>query len=122
MRGVRGGVRGVGVRVGGRGEVGVRVGWRAIQITALPAGQRALLEYLHLHRNRACTRQELYFQAYQPLSLLDASTEGREAPIDYDHILDSAISRLRQAIEPDPKARTYLKTVRGKGYRLDHAS
>lgn len=100
----------------------VRVGWRNIPIQELPAGQRALLEYLHLHRNRSCTRQELYYQAYQPLSQLDDAAEVREAPIDYDHILDSAISRLRKTIEPDPNARTYLKTVRGKGYRLEHAS
>ena len=35
--------------------------------------------------------------------------------------LDVHMSWLRQAIEPDPRKPTYLKTVRGIGYRLDLA-
>jgi DNA-binding response OmpR family regulator len=35
--------------------------------------------------------------------------------------LDVHMSWLRQAIEPVPRAPTYLKTVRGMGYRLDLA-
>jgi DNA-binding response OmpR family regulator len=39
----------------------------------------------------------------------------------YETWLYNCISRLRERIEPNPERPKYLKTVRGKGYRLEPA-
>lgn len=43
-----------------------------------------------------------------------ALNDGIEDPL--DRTIDVHISRIRAAIEPDPKKPTYIKTVRGAGY------
>jgi hypothetical protein len=97
------------------------VGWR--RITDLPEVPRLLLSYLYKHRKRVCTRSELYHQAYL-LTRYPNSTEEerREYSADnYDSVLDTAISRLRKRIEPDPRSPIYVITKRGKGYKLENA-
>ncbi len=97
------------------------VGWR--RITDLPEVPRALLGYLYQHRGRVCRRSELYHDAYLPARYPDLDIEEhREYPADgYDSVLDTAISRLRDRIEPDPRSPVYVTTERGKGYKLEHA-
>lgn len=98
----------------------VTVGWRCID--DLPETSLALLRYLHEHRDRACTRDELYHKAYRPTRYPTASSESEhESPTAYNSTLDTAISRLRQKIEPDPNAPIYIVTRRGRGYKLEHA-
>jgi hypothetical protein len=97
----------------------VTVGWRCID--DLPEVPLALLRYLYDHRNRVCTRDELYHQAYLSARYPDAPPEERrEYPEEYDGVLDTVISRLRQKIEPDPRPPIYVVTKRDRGYKLDH--
>jgi hypothetical protein len=97
----------------------VTVGWR--RITDLPEVPLSLLCYLSQHRERVCTRRELYHCAYLPARYPDIDLdEHREYPADdYDSVLDTAISRLRGRIEPDPGSPVYVITERGRGYRLE---
>ncbi len=99
----------------------VTVGWR--RITDLPEVPLSLLHYLYKHRERVCTRSELYRYAYLPTRYPDVSKEDRCEFYDdqYDNVLDTAISRLRQRIEPDVQSPVYVVTKRGKGYKLEHA-
>lgn len=48
-------------------------------------------------------------------------SEGLNDPSELIHArsrLDSAMSRLRQKLEPDPDNPRYITTVRGQGYKL----
>jgi len=66
-----------------------------------------LLDYLARHPARVFTRDQL----------LDAVwTEGSFVT---PRSVDVYVRRLREKIEPDPDNPTYLKTVRGIGYRVD---
>ncbi len=66
-----------------------------------------LLDYLARHPSRVFTRDQL----------LDAVwTEGSFVT---PRSVDVYVRRLREKIEPDPDNPTYLKTVRGIGYRVD---
>ncbi len=94
----------------------VTVGWRKVDdLTDVPL---ALFEYLYAKKGKRCSREELYYEAYLPA--VEPSTNPVEKEYDdkSDHLLESAILRLRQAIEPDPGAPVYVVTHRGFGYSL----
>lgn len=84
--------------------------------------QFALLEYMYNRSGEICTRSELHFLA--DLKLAHEPVPGQstyEAPNDYGGQLETAIWRLREALEPDPKHPFFIVTVKGKGYRLENA-
>ena len=82
----------------------VQVGGRAVATTTR---EFRLLDYLARHATRVFTRDQL----------LDAVwTEGSFVT---PRSVDVYVRRLREKIEPDPDNPTYLKTVRGIGYRFD---
>jgi DNA-binding winged helix-turn-helix (wHTH) protein len=66
-----------------------------------------LIEYLARHRGQVFTRD----------LLLDAV--WGETQFVTPRSVDACIRRIREKIEPDRNTPTYLKTVRGVGYRLD---
>jgi DNA-binding response OmpR family regulator len=66
-----------------------------------------LVDYLARNRGRICTRD----------MLLDAVWGRMEFVM--PRSVDACIQRLRRKIEPDRERPTYLKTVRGIGYRFD---
>jgi DNA-binding response OmpR family regulator len=77
-----------------------------------------LLELLYLHRGQVCTKETIVHDVY-------AAKYAPEAEDSFDGVSDEAISRLirrvRLRIEPEPrKEPIYLKTVKGRGYLLDH--
>jgi two-component system phosphate regulon response regulator PhoB len=65
------------------------------------------MEYLVRHRGRVFTRDEL----------LDAV--WGESRFVTPRSVDACVRRIRKKIEPDHANPTYLKAVRGVGYRLD---
>jgi len=67
----------------------------------------ALLKALIEHRGDVVERKELFSQVWETNYTDDTRT------------LDVHVSWLRQAIEADPDAPQYLKTIRGVGYQLD---
>lgn len=81
------------------------------RIEDLPPLLYNLIDYLERHRERACTRAELIQHLYPNETQDDGagSADGR---------LDTIVTRLRRAIEPDPGEPRYILTVRGHGYRL----
>jgi DNA-binding response OmpR family regulator len=82
----------------------VRIAGRPIATTTR---EFRLLDYLARHATRVFTRDQL----------LDAVwTEGSFVT---PRSVDVYVRRLREKIEPDPDNPTYLKTVRGIGYRFD---
>ena len=82
----------------------VRVDGKSVSTTTR---EFRLLEYLARHSSRVFTRDQL----------LDAVwTEGSFVT---PRSVDVYVRRLREKIEPDPDNPTYLKTVRGIGYRFD---
>jgi DNA-binding response OmpR family regulator len=98
----------------------VTVGWH--RITDVPPVPLAILRYLWQHRGRYCTRQELYYHAWFPTRYPEASPDKAEDfEANYGHLIETAISRLREKIEPDASSPTYVVTVWGKGYQLKHA-
>ena len=90
------------------------------QVQGLPETEWAILEYLYQHRERICTRDELYHKAHLSTSGSN-QTIGRFLPKEYEGALNNALLRLRQAIEPDPKDPLFIVTHRGKGVKLEHA-
>jgi hypothetical protein len=83
------------------GEVFVD-GRRADSLTAL---EYNLLECLHTRAGRLCTKEEIVKEVWG------------EALAD-DSRVEKLVSRLRRKIEPVPGRPQYIRTVRGRGYRL----
>lgn len=97
----------------------VIVGYRTVELSE---SDMALLKYLHQNRGRICTRDELFHQAYRALYRLNAkSPSTKEKPKDYRDTLDTAISRLRKDIEPDPDDPLFIITKKGIGLELKNA-
>ncbi len=96
----------------------VMVGHRQVQ--DLPETEWAILQYLYQHRERICTRDELYHKAHLP-ALGSNQTMEHFLPKEYEGALNNALLRLRQAIEPDPKDPLFIVTHRGRGVKLEHA-
>jgi DNA-binding winged helix-turn-helix (wHTH) protein len=91
------------------------------EVENIGAGELAVLEYLYQHRDRVCTRDELFHKAYLPSTNPAAEKVSvRELPSEYAGTLDNALWRLRGAIEPDPKDPIYVVTRRGQGVRLEN--
>jgi DNA-binding response OmpR family regulator len=66
-----------------------------------------LLDYLALHRGRVFTRDVLLDAVWGEMQFVTPRT------------VDTCVRRVRDKIEPDRARPTYLKTVRGVGYRFD---
>ena len=66
-----------------------------------------LLSYLALHRGRVFTRDLLLDAVWGDTEFVTPRT------------VDTCVRRVRHKIEPDRSRPTYLKTVRGVGYRFD---
>ena len=100
-------------------EKRVTVGWR--EIPDLSERLFSLLLYLYHNQGRVCSREELYYRAYQKLPSIPrgrGDPDWVEKEI-WNHALDSALSRLRQAVEPDPRDPQLIITVRRRGVKLE---
>lgn len=76
-----------------------------------------LLAYIYQHSGQLCSRQAIV------RTVFGVEYEETDDLIEIERSrLNSAISRLRQKLEPDPDNPQYLLTVRGQGYKLvsDH--
>lgn len=69
-----------------------------------------LIEYLARHRGQVFTRDLLLDAVWGDMEFVTPRS------------VDACIRRVRGKIEPDRTAPTYLKTIRGVGYRLDAAA
>jgi len=66
-----------------------------------------LVDYLARHRGRVFTRDNLLDEVWGDMQFVTPRS------------VDACIRRIRDKIEPNRATPTYLKTVRGVGYRLD---
>jgi DNA-binding response OmpR family regulator len=88
-------------------DVQKRVVHRLGKQTRLTPRLLRLLQILMDHKGEVIERKVLFSQVWETDYTDDTRT------------LDVHISWLRRAIEEDPENPTYLKTIRGVGYRLD---
>jgi len=87
------------------------------------------LRYLYENRNRPCKKSELYEHVYKEFYKTEIATkkkdDKRNTRIDWEGALDTALYRLRQAVEWDSRdgaAPLYIISERGKGQiRLENA-
>jgi DNA-binding response OmpR family regulator len=84
-----------------------QVAWVEGRRIELTAQEYQILAFLAEQAGTLRTRQQIADHVLE--SNYDETEESR---------LNSAVSRLRLKIEPDPKHPKYLQTVRGRGYRL----
>ena len=83
-----------------------------------------LLVYLHAQPSHQCTREELYYRVHVGLDHVPKSHEdGEWQPRKYwERVIDTALYRLRQAVEPQPDEPVYILSDRGKSIvRLENA-
>jgi DNA-binding response OmpR family regulator len=66
-----------------------------------------LIEYLAHHRGQVFTRDLLLDAVWGDMQFVTPRS------------VDACVRRIREKIEPDRNSPTYLKTIRGVGYRLD---
>src|SRR5262249_22791877 len=66
-----------------------------------------LIDYLACHQGRVFTRDLLLDAVWGDMQFVTPRS------------VDACIRRIREKIEPDRAKPTYLKTIRGVGYRLD---
>jgi DNA-binding response OmpR family regulator len=69
-----------------------------------------LMDYLARNQGRVFTRDQLLDAVWGELQFVTPRS------------VDACVRRIREKIEPDSTRPTYLKTIRGVGYRLDSAS
>lgn len=82
----------------------VRIGGTVVATTVR---EFCLLDYLARHASRVFTREQLLEAAWPKHSFVTHRS------------VDVYVRRLREKIEPDPMNPSYLKTVRGIGYRFE---
>jgi len=96
----------------------VLVGWR--QVEGLQPAQLALLKYLYQQRGRLCPRETVLRYYLQTTGELHRLEPG-QARYSAEGLLDQAMYRLRQAIEPDPANPIFVITEKQRGFRLQNA-
>ena len=69
-----------------------------------------LLRFLYGRANQICTRREIIEQVFG--YAFNDKDESQEA------LVNTAISRLRSEIEPDPQRPRFIRNERGRGYKL----
>jgi hypothetical protein len=77
----------------------------------------SLLKYLYLKKGQICAKAEIAVAVY-------GSSRGEtssELVRTYGGAISQLVRRLRRHIEPDPSEPVYVQTIKGRGYRLDHA-
>lgn len=93
------------------GPIKLNIAQRKVQVqgreSRLTPKQAKLLEMFMQNPGKLLTRKQLIREVW----LTDYTGDTRT--------LDVHMSWLRQAIEPDPRHPTFLRTIRGMGYRLD---
>lgn len=77
------------------------------QVVPTTTREFRLLDYLARHSSRVFTRDQLLDAVWAEGSFVTPRS------------VDVYVRRLREKIEPDPESPTYLKTLRGIGYRFD---
>lgn len=95
----------------------VFIGWGEASVAGI--GYK-LLRYLYENRQRPCTKSELYYRAHKGLNHEPRSKEdsGWEDVAVWEGPLDTALYRLRQTVEWDPRegaSPLYIISERGKG-------
>jgi DNA-binding response OmpR family regulator len=68
------------------------------------------MDYLARNQGRVFTRDQLLDAVWGEMQFVTPRS------------VDACIRRIREKIEPDSTRPTYLKTIRGVGYRLDSAA
>lgn len=105
----------------------VLIGWGETSVAGI--GYR-LLRYLYENRHRPCTKSELYQRVYKEFYQADVTVkkkdEQRSTRSDWEGIVDTALWRLRQAVEWDTREGAvplYIVSERGKGQiRLENTA
>jgi hypothetical protein len=98
----------------------VAVGHRIVDLREHKV-ELVLLKYLYQNRGRVCTRDELYHKAYYPALYPLGQIESKGLLNEYRDVIDTAIWRLRQEIEPDPKKPLFVITKKNEGLELKNA-
>jgi len=80
----------------------------SMEVHGLSQSLYRMLEYLYERSGEVCSRKELY-QAYRP---------DEDLAYGWEATVETAIWRLRKAIEPDPRHPIFIITERGRGVRL----
>lgn len=87
-----------------------------------------LLEYLYENRHRPCTKSELYYRVHKELAKEPRNKEeaGWEDISSWEGMMDTALWRLRQAVEWDMREKAaplYIVSEKGRGQiRLENAA
>jgi DNA-binding response OmpR family regulator len=76
----------------------------------LPEQGFKLFSFFYDRANQLCTRRDIVEQVFG--YTYDEKDESQE------NLVNTAISRLRAEIEPDPQRPRYIRNERGRGYRL----
>lgn len=90
-----------------------RVIWVEGEPKELTPQETDIMLYLWRRKGKLCTRRDILKEAlHEPLSGEPGELKMAESR------LNSAMTRLRQKIEPEPNRPKYIVTIRGQGYKL----
>ncbi len=84
----------------------VTLGQESVSVTPL---EFQLLHYLMRHTGKSVSKEDLFRNVW-----------GYVMPAGGMNLVEVAIRRLREKIEPDPSRPRYIRTARGAGYRFGH--
>jgi DNA-binding winged helix-turn-helix (wHTH) protein len=84
------------------------------EITGLQPIPFKLLSYLYANKGRVCTKDEIGAHVWGTVDI-----GGRSVPQYDDTLLQQAVHRVRQKIEPTGSTWRFLHNVRPSGYRLE---
>lgn len=99
----------------------VIVGGRRVPLEGIPDKGYDMLAYLYRNGGRVVSKAELYFLVYLGMDHVPRSPSdpGYEPPKQYEGVIDTNLWRLRKAIEPDQDAPVLIRTIRGRGVKLE---
>jgi DNA-binding response OmpR family regulator len=86
----------------------MRLSVRGVEVSTTTLEFR-LMDYLARNQGRVFTRDQLLDAVWGEMQFITPRS------------VDACVRRIREKIEPDSARPTYLKTIRGVGYRLDSA-
>ncbi len=85
--------------------------WVNSKPVVLSPKERDLFVFLHKNVGKPCSKDEIA-QVVWP---------EYQAEV-YDYQIESLVKRLREKLEPDPRAPAFILTLPGRGYKLAHSS
>jgi antitoxin component of RelBE/YafQ-DinJ toxin-antitoxin module len=97
----------------------ITLGGGQLSLSTLPGKEFELLVYLYERSGQVVSKADIYYHLDRGLKSIPIIGDKEYVdPVGYTHTIEGRISKLRDAIEPDPQHHVLIQTIRSHGYRF----